>query len=395
MRKCPFCGEIISGDSPSCSFCGETLPSKEKESEPVCQQSSVKKAGRKSKVIWIAVALVVILAASGICVAKFAFFKGGNESSAITQLTNEQLNFIKQHENQGDTIVAICNDAAQKCFFYATRLRATESQSMFGTIVRYDFTTKKDSIILSVEEGFTLGGQFIQSIDSINHNLFVITAFPGRIDGAQLIRYSFTTPVQSKVLLDYDDAKLLMDKINRKIVVKERITISNGALGASGNVYALKESELSLDNNKLKLIYDETAKYEEIVNRVKDAYAHRNTDAVYKEYFSAGLYKLFDKVQRIEMQTESLILDWNIWILGQDENKFECYVNNINFESEVKAEAYVEIFNFGMLNDVTLVMLKEGGKWKIDDFKGYDGKGSSFKTLLMESVKKYGHLTKI
>lgn len=393
MRKCPFCGEIIPEGSPICPFCGETLPTKVNDS--VRSRNNIQKTSNKNKVIWIAVVLIIFFVAIGICIVKFAFSNASKELNVITPLTSEQMYFIKQHESQGDTIVAICNDATQKCFFYATRLRATESQSMFGTIVRYDFNTKKDSVILSVEEGFALGGQFIQSIDSINHNLFVITAFPGRINGAQVIRYSFASPVQSKVLYDYDDAKLLMDKINRKIVVKERITVSNGAFGASGNVYALKVSELSLDNNKLKLIYDETAKYEEIVNRIKDAYDHRNSDAVYKEYFSASLYKLFDKVQRIEMQTGSLILDWNIWILGQDENKFECYVNHIDFESEAKAEASVEVSNFGTFNYLTLIMLKEGGKWKIDDFKGYDGKRSSFKTLLMENVKEYGHLTKI
>lgn len=61
-------------------------------------------------------------------------------------------------------------------------------------------------------------------------------------------------------------------------------------------------------------------------------------------------------------------LDWDLFYCGQDIYELQVTVDNIDFESDRKAEATVKVVNSGELTPVGLKLVKDNsGLWKFDD----------------------------
>ncbi len=64
-------------------------------------------------------------------------------------------------------------------------------------------------------------------------------------------------------------------------------------------------------------------------------------------------------------------IDYDHWYMGQDySNDVNCRVQSVNVISATSAEADVVIHNFTNETEVKLSLVKEDGRWLIDDFTG-------------------------
>ncbi|MBR1543274.1 MAG: DUF3828 domain-containing protein [Muribaculaceae bacterium] len=120
----------------------------------------------------------------------------------------------------------------------------------------------------------------------------------------------------------------------------------------------------------------------EVLQRVAEIYslveaAYRSTADmgpdvdIDKEFCTRSWCELRDKVLEKQTRTGYLYLDADYWVMGQDVDKF--YADGFEFErfDEKNEKAYVrlKLHNMGSEVPVEVSLIREGGDWRIDNFK--------------------------
>ena len=95
----------------------------------------------------------------------------------------------------------------------------------------------------------------------------------------------------------------------------------------------------------------------------------------FKKYASESFNKTFDEAEKVNNETGYPVLGWGCdpWVLAQDSNQPEANVIKVFRESADKG--YVDVVvrdGDNRLYDsfIRLLMIKEKGEWKVDDFIG-------------------------
>jgi squalene cyclase len=109
--------------------------------------------------------------------------------------------------------------------------------------------------------------------------------------------------------------------------------------------------------------YNEDAKGKGTTDSVPDF------DALYMSRdYKAVLQKVAEKDRKMEKEGFVGFFDYDHWVCGQDYGNLSMRIISVSEERSGKCRAEVEISNLGTKTRLGVVLVKENGDWKIDDF---------------------------
>ncbi len=101
-----------------------------------------------------------------------------------------------------------------------------------------------------------------------------------------------------------------------------------------------------------------------------------NSDRFNKDYCSKEWNLLLAKVNEIDSlnhEGELGFWEFDYWIMGQDWHNLSISDIEVQNVAENEATVQMKLHNFDSVQTVGLLLVKEDGSWKIDDFKQADG----------------------
>ena len=101
-----------------------------------------------------------------------------------------------------------------------------------------------------------------------------------------------------------------------------------------------------------------------------------NSDRFNKDYCSKEWNLLLAKVNEIDSlnhEGEMGFWEFDYWIMGQDWHNLSISDIEVKNVAENEATVQLKLHNFDSVQTVDLLLVKEDGSWKIDDFKQADG----------------------
>lgn len=164
---------------------------------------------------------------------------------------------------------------------------------------------------------------------------------------------------------------------------------SNAANESDSTIMAIEKEELpKVSQDTVPVAADDT---KAIMKLIYKAYYDPTLTAETERVYSAAMLDRFRElgisgdVRRPDLMSDDLknvwnsfhlldpdlmidFLDWDLFYCGQDIYELQVTVDNIDFESDRKAEAMVKVVNSGELTPVGLKLVKDNsGLWKFDD----------------------------
>lgn len=101
-------------------------------------------------------------------------------------------------------------------------------------------------------------------------------------------------------------------------------------------------------------------------------------------YMSAEYNRLNDEAAKLTQDGELGWYDCDHWVQGQDYDHPAFRILSVKVLSKTKSIVIVEVTNMGERVNVMLPMIKENGRWMIDDFIGICG---SEKAMMSDYIK--------
>lgn len=116
--------------------------------------------------------------------------------------------------------------------------------------------------------------------------------------------------------------------------------------------------------------------YDDIFRTQRTADGNYDPD---QQYCTESYLELSRKAKKLSRAIGELgPMDYDHWTQGQDADNPEANVLNVEMTGENEAAADVEITDFGHKQSVRIIVKKEHGQWKVDDFiTYYNGKTHS------------------
>ncbi len=125
-------------------------------------------------------------------------------------------------------------------------------------------------------------------------------------------------------------------------------------------------------------------------NKAEQAGSLPTDEPDFDAYYTSGSYqvllqKVVDKDRALIMKGEVGFFDYNHWVCGQDYQGLEFAPVKTKRISDGQCRMEADITNCGQKQRIALLLTKENGMWKIDDFIS---NGQSEKSRMAEYVRK-------
>ncbi len=151
-----------------------------------------------------------------------------------------------------------------------------------------------------------------------------------------------------------------------------------------------KESENAVKTDTVA----ESPTFEEVKKQVnaiyKEVFSLLGTNDYYSlesKFCSNEFWNLLKECRLLEDE-DNLIIDWDLFLQAQDWDKPQMVINGIETGEKGAVNVDLTLKDFGEERESRLVMVKEDGEWRIDDFPFQDEKGwVSIKQMLEDYVK--------
>lgn len=275
LETCPYCDELVEFGTKVCPWCAESLDScqsafanadsgKEHEQHNSVFDGKVTKeyVVRQKKVsiskiepLRVLIVLILVLCVAG-CVVCYWQNAGRDSVDAsiwptFKTATINMEELIDTHVKQGDSIIAV--NSLDKKFYYITR--SFGGDGAFDAIKKYDCKAETDSDIFVCNDGYK-----IQSADNVNGNLIFITSKVGesiygnkRLHMTKAYLYSLALEGNIRILLDYYNAFIKLDKEQRALYIKDYDYMEENGNTAYTKRLDLKTMKIeSLPNEQVK-----------------------------------------------------------------------------------------------------------------------------------------------
>lgn len=126
---------------------------------------------------------------------------------------------------------------------------------------------------------------------------------------------------------------------------------------------------------------------EQITSNYNAALKAGNEESSVKQYCSAAFITTYQKYQKA-IEGEIGDIDYDLWLQAQDAVKPSAKVESITMKGENKAEVDVTISNAGTNTMISLVVVKDGEAWKIDDFVNA---GQSVAKIMKDNIQAFSY----
>lgn len=124
---------------------------------------------------------------------------------------------------------------------------------------------------------------------------------------------------------------------------------------------------------------------EQISTNYNAALKAGNEASSIKKYCSSAFISTYNKYQKA-IEGEIGDIDYDIWLQAQDAIKPSAEVIEVSMNGDSKAEVNLGLTNAGTKSAITLVVVKDGDLWKIDDFVNA---GQSVIKIMKDNIKAF------
>ncbi|MCR4965130.1 MAG: YbjP/YqhG family protein [Bacteroidales bacterium] len=148
-------------------------------------------------------------------------------------------------------------------------------------------------------------------------------------------------------------------------------------MSCNNNQKSTDNQNVESDQTASELTAQETVKqiYDEVFSLYNQHPSSEiNYDEVNRKYMSQHYLKVDSIVEVIDSKHpyEVGCLDYDHWIMAQDWGNLSYAVESVEEISDTEARVSIIITNFNEKTPLTLLMVKEGDEWKIEDFITHD-----------------------